>query len=196
MDYSIATVSIRGSSPYSQSRQHDDAWLEGESHDAYDARTWRSKMTLSLDGSSVVIPAMAIHLSLIAGAKYSKRKITGQGNATWTAKFASGIMVPEAPSLNIDPKTVTCLPISVNADGVRGSGKRVIRRFPMMNQWATSFDVWILDPQITQAIFTEMFEQAAMFVGLGRFRPEKGGTNGRFEIVKVVWQDNRQQLAA
>lgn len=196
MDYSIATCSIRGVSPYSQSKQHDEPWLEGESHDAYDARTWRSKMTLSLDGKTVVIPAHGVHQALIAAAKYSKRKIVGQGNATWTAKFASGLMVPENPALNIDPKTVQCLPISVNADGVRGSGKRVIRRFPMMNEWATTFEVWVLDPIITQVIFQEMLDVASMFIGLGRFRAEKGGSNGRFEIVKVAWQDNRQPLAA
>ena len=37
---------------------------------------------------------------------------------------------------------------------------------------------------------------AGMFIGLGRFRPEKGGTNGRFQTVSLKWQDNRQLLAA
>jgi hypothetical protein len=195
MDFSVATISIRGSSPYSQSRQHDEPFLEGESHDAHDQRTWRSKMTLSDDRASVVIPAHGVHQALINAAKYTKKKISGQGNATWTAKFTSGLMVPEPPRLNIDPATVQGLPISVNADGVRGSGKRVIRRFPMMPKWETTFDVWVLDPIITQAMFTEMLEVAAMFVGVGRFRPEKGGSNGRFEIVKIAWQDNRQLAA-
>jgi hypothetical protein len=28
-----------------------------------------------------------------------------------------------------------------------------------------------------------------MIVGIGRFRPENGGTNGRFRVVKIEWED-------
>jgi hypothetical protein len=43
-----------------------------------------------------------------------------------------------------------------------------------------------------------MVEIAGMFIGLGRFRPEKGGNNGRFRLSDLKWQDNRSivQLAA
>lgn len=192
MDFSVATVSIRGTSPYSQSRQHDEPKLEGESHDAYDQRTWRAKLTLTDDGASVAIPAHALHQTLVSGAKYLKKKIQGAGNATWTAKFASGILIPDGPALNIDPATVQARAFSVNADGVRGSGKRVLRRFPMIPEWEATFPVWVLDPIITPAIFAEMADASGMFIGIGRFRPEKGGTNGRFEIVNIAWEDNRQ----
>jgi hypothetical protein len=195
MDYSVATVTIKGSAPYSQAHQHDEDWLEGESHDAYDKRTWRSKMNLTLDGKSVVIPADGVHQTLMSAAKYTKKKIAGQGNATWTAKFVSGIMIPAAPVLNIDPATVASLALPCNVNGIRGSGKRVIRRFPMMYEWGTTFDVWILDPIITQAIFMEILDNAGMYIGVGRWRPENGGTNGRFAIVEVDWQDNRQIAA-
>ena len=40
-----------------------------------------------------------------------------------------------------------------------------------------------------------MVEIAGMFIGIGRFRPEKGGTNGRFKITQLDWQDNRQLAA-
>jgi hypothetical protein len=36
---------------------------------------------------------------------------------------------------------------------------------------------------------------AGMFIGIGRFRPEKGGTNGRFKIASIEWTDNRQLAA-
>ena len=58
--------------------------------------------------------------------------------------------------------------------------------------WLMTFDVYILDPIITEAIFREMVEIAGMFIGIGRFRPEKGGTNGRFGLKELVWQDNRE----
>ena len=197
MQASVARLTITGLTPYSQSRQHDEPKLEGENHEAYDVRTWRSKLSISdRDGApTVVIPAHGLHQSIASAAKYSKRQIPGQGKATWTAKFLSGITLMEDPALFIDPASVGSVTISANADGVRGSGKRVPRRFPILPQWETTFDVYILDPIITQEVFKEMVEIAGMFIGIGRFRPEKGGTNGRFRITKLVWEDNRKLAA-
>lgn len=198
MKLTQARLTLASRSPYSQSRQHDEPMLEGESRDAFDARTWRAKLnTVSTNGEppSVVIPAHGLAQAIAAAAKYSKRQIPGQGKATWTAKFTAGILLPEDPSLKIDPATVPCVTISANADGVRGSGKRVLRRFPQIPAWETTFDVFILDPIITEEIFREMVEIAGMFIGIGRFRPEKGGTNGRFLIKSLAWQDNRQLAA-
>jgi hypothetical protein len=198
MKTSVATVTLVGMSPLSHSRQHDDPWLDGERPEDYDNRTWRSKLNVGVrDGKPTVVhPAHGILQCFASGARYSKRKIEGQGQATWTAKFEAGLAVLEDPALNIDPETVVGVTISCNVDGVRGSGKRVPRKFPVMPVWETTFDVLILDPIITETIFREMVEIAGLYVGLGRFRPGKGGTNGRFALKKLVWADNRQLLAA
>ena len=193
MQASVATITLEGIAPYSQSKQHDDPMLEGESRDAYDQRTWRSKLSVAKrDGqNTVVVPAHGLHQAIAAAAKYSKRQIPGQGKATWTAKFTAGIAILEDPALDIEPEKVPFVTISANADGVRGSGKRVPRRFPVMAEWKLTTEVYILDPIITVEIFREMVEIAGMFIGLGRFRPEKGGTNGRFKIAQLHWADNR-----
>lgn len=197
MQASVARLTLASLTPYSQSRQHDEPMLDGEGRDAYDARTWRAKMSVAdRDGrQTVVIPAHGLHQAIAAAAKYSKRQIPGQGKATWTAKFLSGITLMEDPALGIDPATVASVTISANADGVRGSGKRVPRRFPLIPEWQATFDVYILDPIITQEVFREMVEIAGMFIGIGRFRPEKGGTNGRFKIASLAWEDNRKLAA-
>jgi len=197
MRASVATITLESLTPYSQSRQHDEPKLEGENHEAYDIRTWRSKLSVAdRNGSqTVVIPAHGLHQAIAAAAKYSKRQIPGQGKATWTAKFLSGITLMEDPALNIDPASVQSVTISANADGVRGSGKRVPRRFPIIPSWSATFDFYILDPITGEDVFREMVEIAGMFIGVGRFRPEKGGTNGRFKIAALHWQDNRQLAA-
>lgn len=197
MQTSIATVTIKGLTPLSQSRQHDESKLEGERPEDYDNRTWRAKLNvIDRDGKkTVVLPAHGVHQAIAAAAKYSKRQIPGQGKATWTQKFLAGIALLDDPALNIDPETVQSVLISANADGVRGSGKRVPRRFPVMPQWETTFDVYILDPIITEVVFREMLQICGMFIGIGRFRPEKGGTNGRFQVVSIEWADNRQLAA-
>lgn len=197
MQASVATLTLASLTPYSQSRQHDEPKLEKESHGDYDLRTWRSKLSVATrDGRpTVVAPAHGFQQCLAAAAKYSKRQIPSQGKATWTAKFTAGIALLDDPDLGIDPATVQAITISANADGVRGSGKRVPRRFPMIPEWRSTFDVYVLDPIITQDVFREMVELAGMFIGIGRFRPEKGGTNGRFRIESLAWADNRRLAA-
>jgi hypothetical protein len=198
MQASVARCTIVGIAPYAQSHQHDLPKLEGESPQDYDIRTWRSKLNVETrDGKpTIVIPAHGMHQCIAAAAKYSKRQIPGQGKATWTAKFSSGIALLENPSLAVDPETVNSITISANADGVRGSGKRVPRRFPIVPAgWSSTFEVYILDPIIVQAIFKEMLDLAGIFIGIGMFRPQNGGTNGRFKVEKLHWQDNRQIAA-
>lgn len=179
------------------SHQHDLPKLEGERPEDYDIRTWRNKLNMNEDGSRIVIPAAGFHQAVTAAAKYSKQQIPGQGKATWTAKFQAGIMMMGNPEINnVDPASVQCIVISANADGVRGSGKRVPRRFPLIPPgWQTTFEVYILDPIIDQRIFREMLNIAGVFVGLGQYRPQNGGTNGRFRVESLEWQDNREMVA-
>jgi hypothetical protein len=191
---SVARIELLGIAPMTQSHQHTEPFLRGESHDDYDIRTWPSKLNVEeRDGKkTVVIPAHGIHQAIVAGAKYSKRQIPNQARALWWKKFEPGIMVMDSAALNIDPQSVTNIVISANADGVRGSGKRVPRRFPYIPRgWRATFDVMILDPIITRNIFHEMLTLTGMFIGLGQFRPEKGGHNGRFKVVDLSWEDNR-----
>jgi len=195
MNNSIATLTIVSLSPMSQSRQHTVPKLEGERLDDYDARTWRDKLNLNYAGTHVVIPAHGFQQAVAAAAKYSKRQIPGQGKATWTAKFTAGLMLLADPEIDTPLDKVFQVAISANADGVRGSGKRVVRRFPMIPMgWTSTFEIHILDPIITQPVMAEMLEIAGMFIGLGRFRPEKGGTNGRFRVQELTWDDNRKTV--
>jgi len=193
MEITQAILTIAATSPMTQSHQHNVDKLEGESADAYDLRTWRSKLNVIDD--EVVIPAHGLHQCIAAAAKYSKRQIAGQGKATWTKKFESGISANGIVSLGISPndeKKIKMITISANADGIRGSGKRVTRRFPMIVSWQATTTILILDPIITRDIFKEMADLAGVFIGLGQFRPQNGGTNGRFDVVSLEWHDNRR----
>jgi hypothetical protein len=167
----VATCTLESLTPYSQSRKHDEAKLEGEGADDYNRRTWRSQQLV--ENGTVHIPAAGIHQALVAAAKYMKKQIPGQGKATWTKKFEAGIAFFSSIDIGINPETVDYIDIYANADGVRGSGKRVMRRFPIIPKWS-----------------------AGMFVGIGRYRPEKAGTNGRFSLTKLVWQADRKPVIA
>jgi len=181
----IATVSLESMAPYSQSRKHDLPTLKGELPAAYELRTWRDH--LSVKDGSVFIPGFAMHMAIISAARYSKRRIIGQGQATWTAKFSSGIVLFDDIMLGVDPECVDYVDVNAHVNGTRGSGKRVTRRFPMIPAWKATFDIHVLDPIITQDVLAEMLEIAGIFIGIGRYRPENGGSNGRFQTTKLVW---------
>jgi hypothetical protein len=187
-----AVVSLKSMSPYSQSRAHEDAHYENESPGDYDKRTWRSH--LHVERGSVVIPAKAITDNLVESCQYSGKKISGQN--TWTKKFESGIALFENPSLNIDPQTVEFIDCYCHANGKRGSSTRVMRRFPLIPDWQATFEIHVLDPIITENILREMIGIGGLFKGIGRYRPANRGTNGRFSLVHLEWNAERQLIAA
>lgn len=196
MKMSVANIEIVGIAPLSQSRQHQAPKLEGESHDDYDARTWREKLNVNRTTGKVIIPAHGIQQCLTAAVRRSGDKIVGKGNRTWAKVFDGGIALFEDFATDLDPNDAECVVISANADGVRGSGKRVPRRFPTFYKWSARGQIYILDPQITKDVMHRYFEQAGLFIGVGQFRPQNGGTNGRFAISRMDWEDNRAMVAA
>lgn len=194
-NYTSALCTISGISPYSQSRKHDTAKLKSESAENLDIRTWRNHLHVGRTSGKVVIPTHGMMQALAASAKYSAKQIPGQGKKTWTAKFKSGIAILQEINLGVAPDDCQMISIQAHSNGVRGSGSRVTRRFPIFYDWSTTFEVVILDEIITQDVFEETLENAGMFIGLGRFRPENGGENGRFRLDKLTWTDNRKLAA-
>jgi hypothetical protein len=195
MDITIARISIRGASVLTQSRYHETPKNKGELPGDYDRRTYLQRLHTIPETGQVLIPRAGMHQAVVSGAKYSKRQIPGQGKSTWTAKFQSGITVEGPLLLTRDGAPITrndtsFLDVYANADGVRGSGKRVMRRFPQIPAgWECTFNIVVLDPIILCDVLKEFISIAGMFIGVGQYRPMNGGDNGRFELVNIEWND-------
>lgn len=185
----LATVKLTSASPMSQSRKHDTAKLDKELADAYEARTWIEKAHIDESGR-VFIPAFALKMALTNAAKHSGEQIPGKGKSTWTKKFMSGLLMTENPVTNKTQADIVRTTINANADGVRGSGKRVTRHFPTLHKWEATATFYILDDIITQDVFMRFIQAAGMFIGVGQYRPENGGLNGRFSAELVSWKDS------
>jgi hypothetical protein len=189
-------ISIVGVSPYSSSRKTDDVpMLDRESYDDYEHRVWRRKCTVNKDGI-VCVPAMAFKQAIDTCAYKLGIKVTGRRGATYKGFFTSGFFCEADAPLHLNgkvlkPDDAECVTISANSDGIRGSGKRVPRSFPVWSQWETEATFIITDDIISPEIFEQHARSAGVVVGVGRFRPEKGGFNGRFRVVDVKWEDFR-----
>jgi hypothetical protein len=179
-------------SPYSQSAQHGKDMLDRETHDDYDVRTWRDKCTVNETGQ-VCIPAMGLKQCVDTAAFKLGMKVPNRRGATYKNFFASGFFcegdVPIANGKALTKADALMVIINANADGRRGSGTRVKRRFPNFSKWTGVAEFTITDDIITKEIFEDHVKSAGMIVGIGRFRPENGGTNGRFRATKFEWRE-------
>lgn len=184
----IATCTLKSVSPYSPSRSyvHEIDRLPKENHEAYEERTWRNKAHTTKDGN-IFIPPMSFKMGLDTAAKMLGRRIPGKGQSTYGKFFKSGVLVMEGPVLPVTKDGAECDRIFANADGVRGSGKRVWRLFPRIDNWEADVQFHVIADEITEEVFEDHLRQAGAFVGIGRFRPENGGFYGRFEVKNIKW---------
>ena len=181
------TASISGISPLIQSRKHNDPKLnKSETADAYEARTWRSKAHI-VDGC-IAIPSMAFKQALEAMGKHLGMQIPGKGKSTYTKHLRSGVSfeslmcVTSTPGSQVAEQHIYC-----NSDGVRGSGKRVDRIFPLITGWKADVKFLLFDDALTDSVFEEHLNQAGILIGVGAFRVENGGLCGRFKVDSFKW---------
>jgi hypothetical protein len=163
---------------------HGTPKTDRESADAHEARTWRNKLTTDEEGNGI-IRGKAFHYCLCDAAKYLGLQVPGKGKRTYGKIFQSGTAIYDPLPLKVKPVDVEGVRVHVNADGVRGSGKRVFRTFPTVRAWGGKLTVHVLDDAITQEVLAQHFDIAGKFIGVGQYRPQNQGENGRFEVTNI-----------
>jgi hypothetical protein len=175
---------FKSTSPISFSRYHGTPKQNGESDADYEERTWRERLHSNAKGN-VIIPLFAFKNALDAAAKYNSKKIPGKRNATYTKHVESGVMVENAIVLPIRKDDVRGEWRFVPADGMPGGAKRVMKCFPVIDEWDGEVCFAVVDETVTKDILEEFLEVAGNFIGIGSFRPENRGIWGRFKLVSL-----------
>ena len=186
-----ATVKLTSASPYSQSRMFTKSEvppLEKESAADYDLRTWRHKQHWDRKTGEIYIPPTALKNALMEVAQYLGEKIPGGGTAKWTKHFMAGILCTDPVMLGIQWDETECETFNCHANGMRSSGKRVPRTFPVVRDWEAAAKFIVLDEKITKDLFMRYLDEAGKFIGIGRFRPRNGGFYGRFFVEPINWE--------
>lgn len=181
-----AICDLRSTSPYSQSRVLSSPRRESERPDEHEKRCWRERCHVD-DKGQVYIPPMAFANSIKEAAKYASIKIPGQRNATYTRKFESAVMVTDQLYLGTKVDDVQGEWFFVPSDGKKGGGSRVMKCFPMVPSWSGRVEFYVLDQAITADVFERVLRICGVLIGVGRFRPARGGFYGRFECTKFDW---------
>jgi hypothetical protein len=117
-----------------------------------------------------------------AGAKY---QIPGQGKLTYKNLIGSGAVIisPDAIPHRNQQYEIDVRPVVVPA--TRG---RVARKRPVFKTWALKFTIEYDADEISAITIKEILEYAGNRVGIGDFRPEKGGPFGRFMVTNFKEQ--------
>lgn len=180
-----AFAHLVGNSPYGQSAAIQSKRGTGESHDAFEERTWKERLHVNNNGM-IFIPPMAIKNMLSDCARFLSESVPGKGKATYTKHFDAGIMVIAPASLGVHIDNVESQRVFVPADGKKGGGSRVWKTFPVIKKWECDVEIILLDPVLIDKPekVREYLEHAGKFIGLGWFRPRNGGFYGRFSVKK------------
>jgi hypothetical protein len=179
-------AALKSVSPYSQSKHHDTPKLDRELPKDYEKRVWRERLHVNEDGR-VFIPPMAFKNALSEAARFMGVQIAGKGKATYTKHFEAGVLVMDGLVLPLKKDDVPGEWLFLNSDGIRGSGKRVDKCYPVIKEWAGNVTFYVLDEIITKDVFTDHLKAAGNFIGIGRFRPRNNGFYGRFTVETVKW---------
>ena len=161
--------------------------IEKDSNEGYsewEERIWREKTHINISGN-VMIPPQMFKSALGLAVKYLNIKIPGERSATYSKNFAGGVVVEDGIDLGITRDELEGYWLSVPSDGKPGGSSRVNKKFPFVSKWEGDLNVLILDPKITTEVFERVLVAAGLFIGIGFWRPAKGGSNGRFEVVSV-----------
>jgi hypothetical protein len=111
-----------------------------------------------------------------AGAKF---QIPGQGKATYKNIIGSGAVLISPEAI---PHKTQSFEIDIRPVVVPATKGRVVRKRPVFKNWVLRFNVEFDEDEISAATIKELLEYAGRRVGIGDFRPEKGGSFGRFMV--------------
>ena len=190
-----AEMEIQGIAPYAQSRRLREK-LSDETWDEYEEKLWRERVHANEDGH-VYAPGAAFKKCLAAGASHRGEKIKGRGNLTYKKSFEGGVIVEgDVPLYDDKGQPITkerMVARVIDADAnptSRGKGARVRRIIPHTPtaQWTGTVGMLVLDPQINEKVLRQHAETAGLVVGIGQWRGECNGSNGRFRVKRVTFE--------
>ena len=103
-------------------------------------------------------------------------KIPGKRGATYSKLIGSAVSIePDAIPHKIQDYEIDARPVVVQR-------ARVVRYRPLFKKWELAFEIVIADDQIPTEVIKMALDHAGLYVGIGDFRPGRGGKFGKFMV--------------
>jgi hypothetical protein len=168
-------VRITGTSPLLQHRfpieQNDEVSRKGEKDYKAEAET-----SLYRDENGVIYEP-STHLDACLKEAAKQIKVKGSRGATYSKIFGAGSVSVEPFAIPMENQKY-----EVDARAVVIQKARVVRYRPRFDAWSLSFTAQYDETDVTAKVVREAFDIAGRRVGIGDFRPQKGGPFGRFRV--------------
>jgi len=167
---------IEGISPY---LMHKFSGTDEKSKSRTGTKNYKDETEKALyrdPSGKVYVPSSQIHGCLIGAGR--QLQVVGKGKATYGKLFGAFVMI-EPAVLTIKPQKYT-----VDERPVVVQKARIIRYRPKWEQWSLEFDVVIMDEDIASEVVKQALDNGGRYVGIGDFRPSKGGSFGRFQVTE------------
>lgn len=149
-----------------------------DDHLAIARSQWEGLLYLD-KGNNVVMPTMNIRACLVAGGKINKLGQQLKRAALMLDEYAP---LDYGKKLSVDQLWAEGY---IDRRSVVVSRSRVIAYRPKFAQWQLAFTLFYDESILDESQIVQSFENSGKYVGLGGFRPEKGGIFGRFTVEKV-----------
>lgn len=182
-----AVCQLTSASPYSPANFIMTLKNDNESDREWETRCWRERIHTNKAGQ-VVIPSTQFSGAIKTAASYLNIKIPGERNRTFTKHFDSGVMVFDPLELPLTPDDVEGEWLMLHAQPGSMHQTRVAKCMPRIDEWNGVVTYTILDPKITKHVFAEVLAFSGSQIGIGRWRPAKKGTYGRYRVTELDWQ--------
>lgn len=128
-------------------------------------------------GSHVVVPSTNIKSTLVEGAKLHK---LGSAFNRCVLILSDSLTVKHSGPASKDKMWET--PACVDCRSVKVGMARLMRYRPRLNDWSIAVEVVFDEKMIERAQILAAAENAGKYIGLGDYRPAKGGPFGRFTV--------------
>ena len=187
MEGFVAKAQLESITAYSQSKRVNIVKRDDQDHDAAESEHWREKIHRNKDGF-VIIPGNQFMECLKNVDRFVKQKISGGRGASYGKYLATGVQVLNGIALPYKWDEVEGEWLNMDSNGKKGSGTRVPRCFPLIPQWEGEVTYFIKPGATMPAdVFRRYLDGCGLLVGIGRWRPERGGSYGMFRVVDMSW---------
>lgn len=176
-----ATVYLVATSRYSQNGVVMSKKMPREGNEEFELRTWKERAHIR--DRTMYIPGMQVRQAIIGAAALNPMK--KQGKQQWKNTLLSGILPIKDIQLDLSYDDIPGEWVYVPSNGKPGGGSRVWKCFPYVDNWEGEVTFGITNRSITSDIFQQYLGEAGLFVGLGRWRPQKGGMYGKFKVKDI-----------
>lgn len=129
------------------------------------------------EGSGLLIPTMNIKSAIVEGAKMNKL-----GSAFNRTLMILEETVPVVHSGPQDKEQLWANPAYVDCRSVKVGQARLMRYRPKLRDWRLSITIHFDEKMVELAQIVDAARNAGRYIGLGDYRPAKGGPFGRFTV--------------